>query len=237
MPKLLELCCGENSSWSVAAKELGFETTRLDWDKKVCPDICCDVRDLEVPEDFYDVICASPDCRELSRARSWKKGDVDFTDSVVMACARLCQKARCLGVLENPLGAVDSRECMKEFEADKHIVDYCMYSGSKPDDFVLATAHKQQLHDWFPYRKRSTIYTWSFGPTLEWLPRPLCNRVDYCKWKIKKKRYCRAQHSPKCQEECKRHCLPGSLSTAQEHSIPRRLCLELLGLTRQEEKE
>ena len=47
---------------------------------------------------------------------------------------------------------------MKEFEANKHTIDYCVYSGSKPDDFVLTTAHKQQLHDWFPYRKRTTIY-------------------------------------------------------------------------------
>ena len=90
MPKLLELCCGENSSWSKAAKELGYETTTVDWNEKVCPDICCDVRDLQVPEGFYDVICASPDCREF-RARSDKTGDVDFA-SVLMACVRLCKK-------------------------------------------------------------------------------------------------------------------------------------------------
>ena len=80
MPRCLELCCGEKSSWSRAAKELGYETTRVHCDEKVCPDICCDVRDFEVPEGFYDVICASPDCRELSRAKSWKTGDVDFAD-------------------------------------------------------------------------------------------------------------------------------------------------------------
>ena len=91
MPRCLELCCGENSSWSRAAKELGYETTRVDWNEKVCPDILCDVRDFEVPENFYDVICASPDCQESSRARSWKTGDVEFADSVVMACVRLCK--------------------------------------------------------------------------------------------------------------------------------------------------
>ena len=158
MPRILELCCGENSSRSEAARELGYETTRVDWNEKVCPAICCDVRDLEVPEGFYDVICASPDCRELSRARSWKTGDVDFADSVLMACTRLCQKARCLGVLENPLGAADSRECMKEFEANKHIVDDCMYSGSKPADFVRKNTTHKQLYDWFPYRKKEARF-------------------------------------------------------------------------------
>ena len=88
------------------------------------------MRDFEVPEGFTDVICASPHFRELSRARSWKTGDVDFVDSVVMACVKLCQRARCLGVFENPLEAADSRECTKEFEANKHIVDYCMYSDT-----------------------------------------------------------------------------------------------------------
>ena len=211
MPRCLELCCGEKSSWSRAAKELGYETTRVDCDEKVCPDIWCDVRDLEVPEGFYDVICASLDCRDFRK-----------TSDVLKACVRLCKKAKCLGVLES--GAADSRECMKEFQATK--VDYCMYSG--PDD-----SHKQ-LYDWFPYRKHTNIYTWSFGPTLNWLPsRPLCSRVDHCDWLIDKK--CGVQRSTQC--ECHLHCLPGSLSTAQEHRIPRRLCLELLGLARQEEKE
>ena len=211
MPRCLELCCGEKSSWSRAAKELGFETTRVDCDEKVCPDICCDVRDLKVPEGFYDVICASLDCRGFRK-----------TSYVLKACVRLCKKAKCLGVLES------SRECMKDIQATK--VDYCMYSG--PDD-----SHKQ-LYDWFPYRKRTNIYTWSFGPTPVWSPsRPLCSRVDFCEWKIDKKHYCWAQHSTKYQEECKRHCLPGSLTTAQLHRIPRRLCLELLGLARHEEAE
>ena len=195
MPRCLELCCGENSSWSQAAKELGYETTRVDCDEKVCPDIWCDVRDLEVPEGFYDVICASPDCRDFRK-----------TGDVLKACVRLCKKAKCLGVLES------SRE-RKDLQATK--VDYCMYSGSGD----------KQLYDWFPSRKRTNIYTWSFGPTLNWLPsRPLCSRVDHCDWLIDKK--CGVQHSTKY--ECHLHCLPRFLSTAQEHSIPRRLCLEIL---------
>ena len=175
MPKILELCCGENSSWSKAGEELGYECTRLDWNEKVCPDICCDVRDYVLPEGQFDIIAASPDCRELSRARSWKLGNVQLAKSVVMACVNLCRKAKCLGVLENPLGAADSLECMREFEAKKYVVDYCMYSGGRPENFEVTTAKKQQLQDWFPYRKRSSLWVWG-GPT-EWQPsRPLCNR-------------------------------------------------------------
>ena len=204
MPRCLELCCGENSSWSKAAKELGYETTRVDWNEKVCPDILCDVRDLEVPEGFYDVICASLDCRDFRK-----------TSDVLKACVRLCKKAKCLGVLES------SRE-IKDIQATK--VDYCMYSGSGD----------KQLYDWFPYRKRTNIYTWSFGPKV-WSPsQTLCNRVDHCDWLIDKK--CWVQHSTQYQE-CQLHCLPRSLTTAQFFRIPRRLCLELLGLARQEEKE
>ena len=196
MPRCLELCCGENSSWSQAAKELGYETTRVDWN---------DVRDLEVPEGFYDVICASPDCRDFRK-----------TGDVLEACVRLCKKAKCLGVLES------SRE-IKDIQATK--VDYCMYSGSGD----------KQLYDWFPYRKRTNIYTWSFGPKV-WSPsRPLCNRVDHCDWLIDKLEDKKCGRST--QYECHLHCLPKFLSTAQEHRIPRRLCLELLALARQEEKE
>ena len=98
--RLLEVCCGENSSWSKAGRALGYECTTLDWSEKVSPDICMDVRDY-APEGDFDIVAASPDCRELSRARS-KKGNAAFADEVCQACLRLCSQAKVLGVLENP---------------------------------------------------------------------------------------------------------------------------------------
>ena len=175
--RLLELCCGENSSWSKAGRALGYQCTTLDWNPKCGADITMDVRDYVAPEGYFDIVAASPDCRELSRARS-KKGNAEFADQVCQACVRLCSQAKVLGILENPLGALDRREWMQELEARKHVVDYCMWSGPRPGDFQVTTAKQQQLHEWFPYRKRTTL--WLFGP-IQWQPsRPLCNRGQHC---------------------------------------------------------
>ena len=154
-------------------------------------------------------------------------------NQVCQACV-LCLQAKVLGVLENPLGALDRREWMKEL-GRKHVVDYCMYSGPRPGSFQVTTAKQQQLHEWFPYRKRTTL--WLFGP-IKWQPsRPLCNRGQHCEWLVDKRHICWAQHATAHTEQCKRHCLPYSLSTAQLHRIPQRLCTEILGLARQEERE
>ena len=170
---------------------LGMECTTLDWNPKCDADLVMDVRDYVAPEGYYDIVAASPDCRELSRARS-KKGNAEFADQVCQACVRLCQQAKLLGVLENPLGALDRREWMKEL-GRKHVVDYCMWSGPRPDDFQVTTAKQQHLHEWFPYRKRTTL--WLFGP-IQWQPsRPLCNRVEHCEWLIDKRHICWAQHA------------------------------------------
>ena len=135
---------------------------------------------------------------------------------------RLCSQA-------NVFGALDRREWMKEVEAKKYVCDYCMYSGQRPEYFEVTTAKKQCLQDWFPYRKRTTL--WLFGPT-RWQPKPLCNRGQHCEWLVDKRHICWAQHATEYTEECKRHCLPYSVSTAQLHRIPRALGLELLGLAR-----
>ena len=100
---------------------MGYECTTLDWNPKCGADIVKDVRDYVAPEGYFDIVAASPDCRELSRARS-KKGNAEFADEVCQACVRLCSQAKALGVLENPLGALDRREWIQELEARKHVV-------------------------------------------------------------------------------------------------------------------
>ena len=89
---LLEACAGENQSWSRAGRALGFQCTTLDYNMKIPgTDLYEDVRTFEPTED-YDVVCCSPDCREISRARSMK-GDVAYADEVGKACVRLCLRA------------------------------------------------------------------------------------------------------------------------------------------------
>ena len=102
--RLLEVCCGENHSWSKAGRALGYECTTLDWNPKCGADIVRDVRDYEAPEGYYDIVAASPDCRELSRARS-KKGDHEFSDEVGQAGVQMCLRAAArgaIGIIENP---------------------------------------------------------------------------------------------------------------------------------------
>ena len=47
--RLLELCSGENSSWSKAGRALGYECTTLDWNPKCGADIIMDVRNYVAP--------------------------------------------------------------------------------------------------------------------------------------------------------------------------------------------
>ena len=65
-----------------------------------------DVRDFKY-EGYYDIVCASPDCKELSNARSWSAGNVEFADSVAKACIDIILHYVSLGatgILENPKG-------------------------------------------------------------------------------------------------------------------------------------
>ena len=230
--KLLEACAGENQSWSRAGRALGYECTTLDWNTKIPNiDLYQDVRTFEPTED-YDVVCCSPDCREISRARS-NKGDQAYADEVGEACVRLCLRAAArggIGIIENPQGALERRPFMQQYEGLKHTIDYCMWSGDRPTGYVPGPAGKQFLGDWFPMRKRTNI--WVFGPN-RWLPtRPQCSRCTPCDWKIDGVHLAWAQHAPPKEqaEECRRHCLPYALNSAQLHRVPFKLCLELIGL-------
>ena len=67
----------------------------LDWDWRCAPDLCMDVREFR-PEDYghFDIVAASPDCRELPQARrahGRKRGDEEFADSVGQACVTIIQ--------------------------------------------------------------------------------------------------------------------------------------------------
>ena len=116
--KLLELCCGENKSWSKAGREQGFQCTTLGWNRECMPDICMDVRDF-VCSGYYDIVCASPDCKEFSHARSWSPGDVEFADSVARKRIAIILYYVSLGArgrLENPRCALEKRPFMQEYE-------------------------------------------------------------------------------------------------------------------------
>ena len=65
----LDLFCG-TKSFSKIANQKGYETTTLDILEKFNPTICCDLMDWDYkvnPPGYYDIIWASPNCKENKR--------------------------------------------------------------------------------------------------------------------------------------------------------------------------
>jgi len=76
--KVLDLFSGLGG-FSMAFNDRGHDVTTLDNDESFKPDICMDILDFE-PEDYYDVILASPPCEcfsVASIANHWKDGIPD----------------------------------------------------------------------------------------------------------------------------------------------------------------
>jgi len=235
--RLLELLCGENQSWSKAGRALGFQCVCLDWSARCVPDLCMDVRDFW-PEGHghFDIVCASPDCRELSQARrvDQKKGNGEFADSVGQACVSIIQfhVARgAVGILENPQQALPKRPWMAQYAHLSSVVDYCMWSGPRPADFDGSSPSKQNLGDWHPARKPTSIYV--FGGPTQWQPsRARCKLLSgscgFCD--ERGLHICWSRHCGDRQqiEVCRARGYPHVFSTAELHRIPSALCRELL---------
>ena len=236
--RLLELCCGENHSWSKAGRALGFQCTTLDWESKCQADLRMDVRHFW-PEGngHFDIVCASPDCAELSQARrahGCKEGDESFADSVGQACVSIIQHYVTrggIGLLENPEQALPKRPWMRNYDHLGRVVDYCMWSSPRPADFDGSRPCQQKLCDWFPARKPTALYM--FGGPTKWLPsRARCRRLKgdcgFCDENgahISWSRHCQDR---KQIEVCRARGFPHVFSTAELHRIPSALCRELL---------
>ena len=164
--RLLELCAGEGHSWSQAGRALGFECVTLDWAEHCKADLHMDVRCFR-PEEHgkFQIVCASPDCKELSQARSHapgsKRGDEAFADSVGKACVSIIEyyvPRGAEGFLENPVRALPRRPWMRQYDHLATTIDYCMFSGPRPADFDGSRPCRQKLGDWHPARKPTAIY-------------------------------------------------------------------------------
>ena len=126
----------------------------VDWDRKHGPSHCVDIMTWECPypPGWFDVVWASPDCTQYSRARTNAKTPRDLVraDALVARCLELirflCPR---LWFLENPdSGLLKSRAVVAGLPYVR--VDYCMYGA--------------------PYRKRTRIWT-----NADWKPK-LCDR-------------------------------------------------------------
>ena len=93
MPRALFLCSGTGSVGQ-PFRQSGWEVTDVDWDATHGPDIQTDICCWEYtafPQGHFDVIWASPDCTQYSRARTTAKTprDLEGADRLVAKCREI----------------------------------------------------------------------------------------------------------------------------------------------------
>ena len=152
--RFLNLCSGTGSVSKPFGKA-GYDVVEVDWDNRFGPKHCVDIMTWECPYPVghFDVIWASPDCTQYSRARTTAKTprNVERADGLVKRCLELIRDLQPrVWFLENPnSGLLKTR--LFRFDLPYVRVDYCMYGA--------------------PYRKRTRIWT----NVQHWIPK-LCDR-------------------------------------------------------------
>ena len=151
-------------------RQAGWEVIECDWCPKHDPTHVVDLMSwvCPYPPGYFDVVWASPDCTQYSRARTTAKTPRDLAraDRLVERCLTLIDdlKPR-LWFVENPdTGLLKTRAVVAELPFVR--VDYCMYGA--------------------PYRKRTRIWT-----NAEWCPM-LCDRSHL----VQGRRVATAQRGP-----------------------------------------
>ena len=151
--RMLNLCSG-TMSVSQPFVDNGYEVVNVDWDSRYSPTHCVDIMtwNCPYPPGHFDVVWASPDCTQYSRARTTAKTErnLNKADALVKRCLDLIKYLNpCLWFMENPdSGLLKTRSVVDGLPFVR--VDYCMYGA--------------------PYRKRTRIWT-----NADWTPK-LCDR-------------------------------------------------------------
>ena len=104
MPRALVLFSGTESVGRYL-RELGCETTTLDWDKRMKPDLCVDIHDWDhtvYPPGHFDIVQASPDCTEWSPAMTCRKRDIPKAKALVERTLEILEYFRAPFWMENP---------------------------------------------------------------------------------------------------------------------------------------
>ena len=164
MSKTLDLFCGTKSFSKVAEKN-GYETYTLDILEKFNPTFCCDLMNWDYkqfPVGYFDIIWASPNCKDYSSLNFLRKGEKDLTESnnLIKRVLEIIDYYKPkYWYLENPqTGKLKLQEFMMDLSYND--VDYCKYG--------------------FNYRKRTRI--WNNNPN--WTGKILCKKNNYCDKKI-----------------------------------------------------
>ena len=90
--RMLNLCSG-TMSVSRPFVEEGHEVVNVDWDPRYSPTHCVDIMTWNCPYSpgHFDIVWASPDCTQYSRARTTAKTERNFNkaDALVKKCLDL----------------------------------------------------------------------------------------------------------------------------------------------------
>ena len=156
MPRALFLCSGTGSVGEPFRRN-GWEVVDVDWDSRYGAEVVADIMTWDYkaafPQGHWDVIWASPDCTQYSRARTTarKPRDLEGADKLVAKCREIVDYFQPnVYFIENPdSGLLKTRTVVAGLPFVR--VDYCMYGA--------------------PYRKRTRIWT----NAAHWTPK-LCDR-------------------------------------------------------------
>ena len=127
--RLLELFSGTKSV-SKALRQLYPEAyvLSLDIEPKMEPDICMDIVEWNYKDyEKFDVIWASPNCKEYSISKTRGIRDLESADALVLKVLEIIDYFKPkFWFIENPLtGLLKTREFMKDLPY--YSVDYCRY--------------------------------------------------------------------------------------------------------------
>ncbi len=129
--KVLELFSGYGSVTKYFAGNPGVTVVSLDMDPKMQATICADILkwDYEAayPPGYFDIVWASPECKEYSRANTSAQRDLRLADSLVCKTLEIIAHLRPRAwYLENPqTGLLKTRPFMQGLPF--YDVTYCMY--------------------------------------------------------------------------------------------------------------
>ena len=148
--KLLELFSGTKSASKVLIQLYpDLESVSLDFCPKYQPDILIDILEWDYtfyPRNYFDIVWASPNCKEYSRAKTVGVRDFEYADRMVKKTLEIIKYFNpTYWFLENPwTGLLKTREFMKELPMYR--VDYCRYGH----DSLKPTAIWSNIKDFEP---------------------------------------------------------------------------------------
>ena len=197
---VLELFSGTGSVGKVCEK-LGWNTVSVDM---ILPaDHQCDIMDFDYkqyPKDYFGIIWASPPCTEYSIAKTTAPRNLELADKIVRRVLIIIKYFQPLyWFIENPVGLMRSRQCVRAINKFRKTCSYCKYGKS--------------------YRKNTDIWT-NKNVKLQ-----RCESGNYCHAvRTHGKHMCLAQSGPNVNDKTQ---IP-TRSKDQLYTIPTKLIKKLL---------